>query len=74
MRSFLGRDILSLKEFERNEFEHVFAVADELRPIAERRQNTDTLTGNLGDDDAGIGLAYFGGRLCQRFGRRAANA
>jgi len=45
MRSFLGRDILSLKEFERNEFEHVFAVADELRPIAERRQNTDTLAG-----------------------------
>src|SRR5438128_3361824 len=45
MRSFLGRDILSLKEFERNEFEHVFAVADELRPIAERRQNADTLAG-----------------------------
>src|SRR6266508_2874835 len=43
MRSFLGRDILSLKEFERNEFEHVFGVADELRPIAERRQNTDML-------------------------------
>jgi aspartate carbamoyltransferase catalytic subunit len=43
MRSFRGRDILSLKEFERNEFEHVFDVADELRPIAERRQNTDLL-------------------------------
>src|SRR6266516_2860201 len=43
MRSFLGRDILSLKDFERNEFEHVFAVADELREIAERRQNTDML-------------------------------
>ena len=43
MRSFLGRDILSLKDFERNEFEHVFGVADELRPIAERRQNTDLL-------------------------------
>ena len=43
MRSFLGRDILSLKDFERNEFEHVFAVTDELREIAERRQNTDML-------------------------------
>src|SRR5438093_12188326 len=43
MRSFLGRDILSLKEFERNEFEHVFDVCDELRPIAERRQNADLL-------------------------------
>jgi aspartate carbamoyltransferase catalytic subunit len=43
MRSFLGRDILSLKDFERNEFEHVFAVADELKPIAERRQNSDLL-------------------------------
>jgi aspartate carbamoyltransferase catalytic subunit len=43
MRSFLGRDILSLKDFERNEFEHVFTVADELRPIAERRQNADLL-------------------------------
>jgi aspartate carbamoyltransferase catalytic subunit len=43
MRSFRGRDILSLKEFERNEFEHVFAMAEELRPIAERRQNNDLL-------------------------------
>src|SRR5919201_3949736 len=43
MRSFRGRDILSLKDFERNEFEHVFDVCDELRPIAERRQNADLL-------------------------------
>jgi len=43
MRSFLGRDILSLKEFERNEFFRVFEVADELAPIAENRQNTDLL-------------------------------
>ena len=34
MRSFLGRDILSLKDFERDEYLHVFQVADELRPIA----------------------------------------
>jgi aspartate carbamoyltransferase catalytic subunit len=43
MRSFLGRDILSLKEFERNEFFRVFEVADELAPIAKNRQNTDLL-------------------------------
>ena len=34
MRSFLGRDILSLKGFERAEFERVFEVCDELAPIA----------------------------------------
>jgi aspartate carbamoyltransferase catalytic subunit len=44
MRSFLGRDILSLKDFERHEFERVFDVAEELRPYAENRQNTDLLT------------------------------
>ncbi len=43
MRSFAGRDILSLKDFERAEFEHVFEVADELEPIARRRQNSDLL-------------------------------
>ena len=43
MRSFLGRDILSLKDFERNEFFRVFEVADELAPIAQNRQNTDLL-------------------------------
>jgi aspartate carbamoyltransferase catalytic subunit len=43
MRSFTGRDILSLKGVERAEFEHVFAVADELEPIARRRRNTDLL-------------------------------
>ena len=43
MRSFAGRDILSLKDFERNEFEHVFQVADELEPIARARCNTDLL-------------------------------
>ena len=43
MRSFLGRDILSLKEFERNEFFHVFDVASKLEPIARSRQNSDML-------------------------------
>lgn len=43
MRSFLGRDILSLKDFERQEFFRVFEVAEELEPIARSRRNTDLL-------------------------------
>lgn len=43
MRSFAGRDILSLKGFEREEYFHVFDVADELEPIARERRNSDLL-------------------------------
>ncbi len=43
MRSFSGRDILSLKEFEREEFFHVFEVAEEMAPIAKSRRNSDLL-------------------------------
>ena len=43
MRSFAGRDILSLKEMERAEFFHIFDVAADLEPIARARQNTDLL-------------------------------
>jgi aspartate carbamoyltransferase catalytic subunit len=43
MRSFAGRDILSLKHFERNEFLHVFEVAESLEPIARERRNSDLL-------------------------------
>ncbi len=43
MRSFAGRDILSLKDFERNEFFHVLDVANELEPIARSRKNVDML-------------------------------
>ena len=43
MRSFCGRDILSLKDFERNEFFRVFEVAEELEPIARSRRNSDLL-------------------------------
>jgi aspartate carbamoyltransferase catalytic subunit len=43
MRSFLGRDILSLKDFERNEFSRIFEVAQELEPIARNRRNSDLL-------------------------------
>lgn len=43
MRSFSGRDILSLKEFERNEFFHVFDVAQKMEPVARARKNVDLL-------------------------------
>ena len=43
MRSFLGRDILSLKGFAREEYFRVFEVADELEPFARNRRNTDLL-------------------------------
>jgi len=43
MRSFAGRDILSLKDFERNEFFHVLDVALKMEPIARSRKNVDLL-------------------------------
>jgi aspartate carbamoyltransferase catalytic subunit len=43
MRSFQGRDILSLKDFERNEFFHVFEIARALEPIARNRKNSEML-------------------------------
>ena len=43
MRSFLGRDILSLKDFERSEFFRLFEVALEMDEIARSRKNTDIL-------------------------------
>ncbi len=43
MRSFAGRDILSLKDFERNEFFHVLEVAGKMEPIARSRKNVEML-------------------------------
>ena len=43
MRSFWGRDILSLKDFERMEYFHLFQVADELEPYARDRHNGELL-------------------------------
>ena len=43
MRSFLGRDILSLKDMEREEYFQIFSVADRLKPIASERCNGDLL-------------------------------
>ncbi len=43
MRSFIGRDILSLKDFERAELMRIFEICDRMRPYAENRRNTDLL-------------------------------
>jgi len=43
MRSFSGRDILSLKDFERAEYFRVFQVCDDLAPYARDRRNGDLL-------------------------------
>lgn len=44
MRSFSGRDILSLKDFERNEFFHIFEVAKPMEEIARSRRNVSMLS------------------------------
>jgi aspartate carbamoyltransferase catalytic subunit len=43
MRSFAGRDILTLKGFERSEYFRLFEIAERLAPIARDRQNSDLL-------------------------------
>lgn len=43
MRSFTGKDIISLKEFMREDFYRVFDVCDKLAPFAYERRNTDLL-------------------------------
>ncbi len=43
MRSFMGRDILSMKGFEREEFFHMFDVASSLEHFALERHNGDLL-------------------------------
>ena len=47
MRSFAGRDILSLKGFERAEYIRVFEIADRLAHIAKDRQGSDLLKGKI---------------------------
>lgn len=43
MRSFMGCDILSLKDFDRHEYFRVYEVADMLEPHARDRRNGDLL-------------------------------
>ncbi len=47
MRSFKGRDILSLKGFERAEYFRVFEICDRLLPIARDRRNSDILADKI---------------------------
>jgi len=47
MRSFAGRDILSLKGFEREEYFRVFEVCDRFAPIARDRQKSDLLADKI---------------------------
>ena len=47
MRSFAGRDILSLKEFERSEYLRLFEIADRLAPLARNRQKSDLLANKI---------------------------
>lgn len=47
MRSFAGRDILSLKGFEREEYFRVFEVCDRLAPIARDRTKSDLLADKI---------------------------
>ncbi|MCI0807499.1 MAG: aspartate carbamoyltransferase, partial [Chloroflexi bacterium] len=47
MRSFAGRDILSLKGFERAEYFRVFETADRLAQIARDRRSSDLLAGKI---------------------------
>ncbi len=41
MKSFIGRDILSLKEFERDDYYRIFETCDRLAPFARDRKNAD---------------------------------
>jgi aspartate carbamoyltransferase catalytic subunit len=43
MRSFAGRDILSLREFERDEYFQIFDVCERLKHFASERRNGDLL-------------------------------
>jgi aspartate carbamoyltransferase catalytic subunit len=43
MRSFIGRDIISLKDFVRHDYERLFEVCERLAPYARDRRNTDLL-------------------------------
>ena len=41
MKSFIGRDILSLKDFERDDYYRIFEICDRLAPLARDRRNGD---------------------------------
>jgi aspartate carbamoyltransferase catalytic subunit len=45
MRSFVGRDILSLKDMERDDYIQIFRAAGRLAPHAAERRHGDLLQG-----------------------------
>src|SRR2546426_11200022 len=47
MRSFAGRDILSLRDFERDDYARVFQVCEMLAPLARDRRNGDLLRNKI---------------------------
>ena len=47
MRAFAGRDILSLQDFSRADFEAVFEAGDRFDPVAKARQSIDLLAGKI---------------------------
>jgi aspartate carbamoyltransferase catalytic subunit len=47
MRSFAGRDILSLRDFERDDYARVFQVCEMLAPLARDRRNGDVLANKI---------------------------
>lgn len=47
MRSFAGRDILSLEDFARADFETVFEAGDRFDPVAKSRRSIDLLAGKI---------------------------
>ncbi len=47
MREFAGRDILSLEDFSRADFESVFEAGDRFDPVAKGRRSIDLLAGKI---------------------------
>ena len=46
-RGFYGQDIISVRQFSRDNLEYIFAVADEMRAIVKRVGSTDLLKGHV---------------------------
>ena len=47
MRNLIGRDILSLEDFSRSDFESVFDAGDRFDPVAKSRKSLDILDGKI---------------------------
>lgn len=47
MRSFKNRDIISLKDFDRQEIEHIFEVSERMEPIFKEKKRVDLLKNKI---------------------------